>query len=196
MWNTTSHIYLEHRTWEWKAFVSSSTGSRLAVFSSVWLSTLVSCTETFLSTLLLLVIAKLHQNPFNFYFLKIIFSKLIVLFLAAMELPGTLIVLVLISRVSRLKILIGGSIVCSMSLLLLIVVTDPIGQVCLASLSLAAMVIIFPTIYLYSTEVFPTVVRNIGVGTGSICARVGSMIAPFIATMVKSFFTFNLLFKW
>ena len=102
-----------------------------------------------------------------------------------MELPGTIVVLFLISRVSRLKILLGGSVVCSISLLLLIVIKDMIGRVCLASLSLAAMVVIFPTIYLYSTEVFPTVVRNIGVGTGSIFARIGSIIAPYIATMVN-----------
>ena len=43
----------------------------------------------------------------------------------------------------------------------------------------------FPTIYLYSSEVFPTVIRNVGVGLGSVCARIGSMIAPYIATMGK-----------
>lgn len=41
----------------------------------------------------------------------------------------------------------------------------------------------FPTVYIYSGELFPTVVRNIGVGTSSMCARIGSMIAPFIATL-------------
>lgn len=41
----------------------------------------------------------------------------------------------------------------------------------------------FPTVYIYSGELFPTVVRNIGCGTSSMCARIGSMIAPFVATL-------------
>jgi chromosome transmission fidelity protein 4 len=101
-----------------------------------------------------------------------------------MELPGTVIVLFLISRVSRLKILIGGNILSGISLLLITVVTNASVRVFLASLGLVGMAISFPTVYLYSGEVFPTVVRNIGVGLGSISARVGSMIAPYIATMV------------
>ncbi|TGZ50979.1 WD repeat and HMG-box DNA-binding protein 1 [Temnothorax longispinosus] len=52
-----------------------------------------------------------------------------------------------------------------------------------ASLGLVGMAISFPTVYLYSCEVFPTVVRNVGVGLGSISARIGSIIAPYIATM-------------
>lgn len=40
----------------------------------------------------------------------------------------------------------------------------------------------FPTVYLYGGELFPTVIRNIAIGTASMMARIGSMIAPFIAT--------------
>lgn len=103
---------------------------------------------------------------------------------AAMELPGTVIVLFLISRVSRLKILIGGNILSGVSLILITVVSNANIQVFLASLGLVGMAISFPTIYLYSGELFPTVVRNVGVGLGSISARIGSIIAPYIATMV------------
>ncbi|KAL0104853.1 hypothetical protein PUN28_016474 [Cardiocondyla obscurior] len=102
---------------------------------------------------------------------------------AAMEIPGTIIVLFLISRVSRLKILIGGNILSGASLLLITVVTNATAQILLATLGLVGMAISFPTVYLYSSEVFPTVVRNVGVGLGSISARVGSIIAPYIATM-------------
>lgn len=45
------------------------------------------------------------------------------------------------------------------------------------------MMLSFATVYIYAGEVFPTVVRNIGLGTSSTWARVGSMIAPFIATL-------------
>jgi len=102
---------------------------------------------------------------------------------ALIQLPGTLVVLVLISRVSRLKILIGGNLMSSVSLLAIMFVTNPTAQVSLASLGLAGMAITFPTIYLYTGEVFPTVVRNNGLGMCSVSTRVGSMIAPYIATM-------------
>lgn len=103
---------------------------------------------------------------------------------AALELPGTLIVLFLISHVSRLKILIGGHLLTGVSLLLITVVPGATAKFCLANLGIVGVTITFPMVYLYSSEVYPTVVRNIGVGLGSVCARIGSMIAPFIATMV------------
>ncbi|KAG8237651.1 hypothetical protein J437_LFUL017560 [Ladona fulva] len=41
----------------------------------------------------------------------------------------------------------------------------------------------FSTLYLYSGELFPTVVRNSAMGIASMFARIGSMGAPFIATL-------------
>ena len=37
--------------------------------------------------------------------------------------------------------------------------------------------------YIYSAEIFPTVIRNVGVGSSSVWARVGPMLAPFIADL-------------
>lgn len=42
----------------------------------------------------------------------------------------------------------------------------------------------FAIIYVFSAELFPTVVRTIGVGAGSMSARVGGLMAPFIAELV------------
>ncbi|XP_062580308.1 organic cation transporter protein-like [Saccostrea cucullata] len=39
----------------------------------------------------------------------------------------------------------------------------------------------FTTLYFFSAEIFPTLVRNVGMGTSSSLARVGAMIFPFIA---------------
>ncbi|XP_033213433.1 solute carrier family 22 member 3-like isoform X2 [Belonocnema kinseyi] len=102
---------------------------------------------------------------------------------AAIELPGTILVLLLISHVSRLKILIGGHLLSGISLLLITIVPHATAKFCLANLGIVGVTMSFPTVYLYSSEIYPTVLRNIGVGLGSVCARLGSIIAPYIATM-------------
>ena len=45
----------------------------------------------------------------------------------------------------------------------------------------------FDTIYVWSAEIYPTVVRNSGMGSSSAVARVGSMLAPYIAKSVGTF---------
>jgi len=43
----------------------------------------------------------------------------------------------------------------------------------------------FSSIYVYSCELFPTVIRNIGMGTSSAAARIGSMSAPYVVWLVR-----------
>jgi len=43
----------------------------------------------------------------------------------------------------------------------------------------------FGVIYVYSMELYPTVVRNSGMGASSCVARIGGMIAPYIAQTVR-----------
>ena len=43
----------------------------------------------------------------------------------------------------------------------------------------------FFKVYIFSAELFPTVVRNVGMGTSSLCARIGGIICPYI-NMLRS----------
>ena len=43
----------------------------------------------------------------------------------------------------------------------------------------------FGIVYVLSAELSPTVVRTIGVGSGSMCACIGGLIAPFIGELVR-----------
>ena len=42
----------------------------------------------------------------------------------------------------------------------------------------------FSTIYVFSAELFPTVIRNTAVGSGSMHARIGGIVAPLVAELV------------
>lgn len=46
------------------------------------------------------------------------------------------------------------------------------------------------TLFLYSTELFPTVVRNSGLGIANLCACIGGIIAPYIPDLVLSLYMF------
>ncbi|XP_053615863.1 organic cation transporter protein-like [Plodia interpunctella] len=53
----------------------------------------------------------------------------------------------------------------------------------LGSLGVSCAGAVACTIYIYTTELFPTVVRNMAMGASSTSMRVGSMIAPFISNL-------------
>jgi len=49
----------------------------------------------------------------------------------------------------------------------------------------------FSCIYVYSSELFPTEVRNVGLGTASMCARVSSMASAYVGGPLVSRLTHN-----
>jgi len=73
------------------------------------------------------------------------------------------------------SMLIGG-----VALLLTPAVSSVAGKAVLAQLGKFAITGSFAMVYVYAAEIFPTVVRNVGIGSSSMCARVGSIIAPYI----------------
>lgn len=105
---------------------------------------------------------------------------------AVMQIPSTFFSLWSVAAWGRKYTLIFSNILSGVSCLLIgIVPPDPSWiRTTLSSIDMFGLAISFPTVYLYSGELFPTVVRNVGVGTSSMFARVGSMAAPFIAGLV------------
>ncbi len=49
-----------------------------------------------------------------------------------------------------------------------------------ASMAKMGVTAAFAVVYLYGAELFPTVLRQTGIGSSSMCARVGTIIAPFV----------------
>jgi len=57
----------------------------------------------------------------------------------------------------------------------------------LSILGKALVCIAFSVVYVHSSELFPTEVRNVALGTASMCARISSLAAPYVgAPLVNS----------
>ncbi|XP_050348845.1 organic cation transporter-like protein [Nymphalis io] len=102
---------------------------------------------------------------------------------ASVTLLGTLASIPLMKVIGRRTILIVFNAICALCLLILCIIPEGIGSVICASIGVVASFIVFVLVYLYCTELFPTVVRNAALGFSSMMARVGSMIAPFVIEM-------------
>lgn len=50
----------------------------------------------------------------------------------------------------------------------------------LAMMGKMAITSSYGTVYVFSAEQFPTVIRNVGIGASSTFARVGGILAPFV----------------
>ena len=109
----------------------------------------------------------------------------------ALEVVGTCICLYVMIRFGRKKTLISANILTGTSVLLIAFTPHDAAHVhvTLASIGLIGLSIAFATNYQFAAELFPTVVRNIGVGTASMLARIGSMIAPFIVGLANQNFS-------
>lgn len=107
-----------------------------------------------------------------------------------MTLPGTILCIYVVRRFGRRSTIVLSGLVYGTTCLLVALV--PQGhfahdwpRIALAAISLTAMSVAFPALYLYSGELLPTVARNGGLGAASMFARMGSMLAPFILTTVS-----------
>ncbi|XP_055701896.1 organic cation transporter protein isoform X2 [Phlebotomus papatasi] len=106
---------------------------------------------------------------------------------AAITLPGTVLGIYCMKAWGRKYTLIASNALCGVSILAIAFVPEgsAVVVVVLASSGMIGMSISFPTVYLYAGEIYPTVVRNIGMGTSSMIARIGSMLAPFVVGAIS-----------
>lgn len=100
----------------------------------------------------------------------------------AVEVPGYIFLLLTLNRFGRKKILAGNLIFAGTTLLLSIVVPQDITWLVITLTMLGKMSITasYGTIYLFSVEQFPTVIRNVALGAASMSARVGGVSAPYL----------------
>nr|XP_012223393.1 PREDICTED: organic cation transporter protein-like isoform X2 [Linepithema humile]XP_012223394.1 PREDICTED: organic cation transporter protein-like isoform X2 [Linepithema humile] len=103
----------------------------------------------------------------------------------AMQIPGNFVAWWAMTKLGRRITLICSNSIAGVACLFLIIVSDDMAwlRLVLACLGIVGMSVSFTTAYLFSGELFPTVVRNIGVGTSSMCARLGSILAPFVVSL-------------
>ena len=58
-------------------------------------------------------------------------------------------------------------------------------RVTLTMIGKAAITYSYTLIYLYTPEIYPTVVRGAGLGVGTLMARLGGVVAPLVADLVS-----------
>ncbi|KAJ8707424.1 hypothetical protein PYW08_010676 [Mythimna loreyi] len=105
---------------------------------------------------------------------------------ASFELPGLLIAYFLISRISRLKLIIVANFLMGICLLLIIPFYNyDVFKLALVAVGMSCMTVKIITLHLYTGELFPTVVRNIALAICSVLAKLGGIVAPLLIDYVN-----------
>lgn len=98
----------------------------------------------------------------------------------SVSLIGTLMSIVLMNFLGRKPLVMFCHFCCSACLFTIGVVPEGTASVVAGSFGVLFSFIVFVVVYLYCTEMFPTVVRNAALGIASMSARAGAMLAPFV----------------
>ncbi|KAK9531532.1 hypothetical protein VZT92_010951 [Zoarces viviparus] len=108
-------------------------------------------------------------------------NQYINLFLAgAVELPSYLVGCFAMDRIGRKKTCAPALLLAGVACMLIIVVPADINAlaIVLSMTGKFAIAIAFGLIYLYTCELYPTIIRSLAVGSGSMMCRIGSVVAP------------------
>ncbi|XP_051167879.1 organic cation transporter protein-like [Leptopilina boulardi] len=125
--------------------------------------------------------ANLSDNEFATYFMS-----------AAVEVPAYIFLMCTLNRWGRKAILCGSMITAGSFLLLMIAVPIDMSWLAITFYMLAKLSITasYGCIYIFTTEQFPTVVRNVGLGVCSTFAKLGGVFAPQINGLGQIWFPF------
>lgn len=98
------------------------------------------------------------------------------------EFVGVTFLIFTLNRLGRRPIQTAGFLLAGAALIAILLVPSAapswitLGLVMVAKVSIVSA---FCTIYLYTSEIFPTVIRSIAIGLASTCARIGGIASPF-----------------
>lgn len=96
---------------------------------------------------------------------------------------GCIIVIPIINYMNRRSAVIIGNVLCSLCFVIIVFVPEGKAAVIFGCFGVLFCYMVFIVLYLYCSEMFPTVVRNAALGISSMMARFGAMIAPFIVDL-------------
>ncbi|XP_078001462.1 organic cation transporter protein-like [Glandiceps talaboti] len=96
------------------------------------------------------------------------------------EIPACLIALWLMKAIGRRLTLCGFAVIGGLALILSVPIEITELSIAVAMLAKLCISGVFALVYVYGLEIYPTVVRNAGMGISSMSARVGSIISPYV----------------
>lgn len=102
---------------------------------------------------------------------------------ALIQIPGTLILLVGFEHLGRKWSMVAANLIPAIGFLAVYWMPSSTLQIVCAALAMFGLAMGFPGCYVYSGELFPTVVRNVGIGSSSMMGRVGAILAAIIADL-------------
>lgn len=99
--------------------------------------------------------------------------------------PGTLSCVIIVRRFGRRMTICCANIFTAVCFLAILAVPQDIFKIIIAGLGIIGLSVSTPALYLFTGELFPTVLRNMGVGSTVMFMRIGSMVAPFLISLKK-----------
>ncbi|XP_061193507.1 organic cation transporter protein-like isoform X1 [Saccostrea echinata] len=106
------------------------------------------------------------------------------------EFPAYTLCLVLLDRIGRKKLhcacMVLGGLACISTIFTVLYIGKShqmYTTVILAMIGKIGAAAAFAVIYVWSAELYPTVVRNVAMGASSSCARIGGMVSPYVADL-------------
>lgn len=133
--------------------------------SSVWLSTSFAYYGLAMD---------LQKFGVDIYLIQVIFG--------AVDIPAKIVVTICMSLIGRRPSQCGALIIAGITILinLLVPLDKQTARTCLAVVGKGCLAASFNCCYLYSGELYPTLIRQTGMGWVSMMARVGAMVAPMV----------------